>query len=336
MNIAEKLRKLREEKGLSQEQLIDELHKKQGEKIAISSIRNYENVNNPRIPQGQILLALSRYYNVSLEYLLDDSINNRKQNNIDIGKQLKLSDNAISSIACPHAQNNIDELDFFLSSFGFYSLLEKFRIIEELKVLKEYINYDLYIKGGFGDEGFIDEKKIEISNNGNLYIGIPKKKLISIAEKVLNEYISPLEYFYDNYGYRDDSYDYTEITEDEIYKKIKSYEKKIILLKKYFYYLTEKLSIEFDVIFNYISCMYDILNKGKKMSKKNRCYYKSILVTNSEIFYSYLDICRDINSNIKYYNFTLKEDLDYIINYETKNLNYKHIINEIKNKYGKK
>ena len=74
MNIAEKLKELRENKGITQTELIKEIEKTQNISIAISSIKNYENVNNPRIPQGEILLALARYYNVSLESLIDDKI----------------------------------------------------------------------------------------------------------------------------------------------------------------------------------------------------------------------------------------------------------------------
>ena len=92
MNTAEKLIKLREEKGLTQYGLSRELN------IAISSIKNYENVKKPRIPEAKLLLKIAKYYDVSLEYLLDDELNNRKQENIEINKELGLSDKAIENL----------------------------------------------------------------------------------------------------------------------------------------------------------------------------------------------------------------------------------------------
>lgn len=128
MNIAEKLRKLREEKGLSQDQLIDELYKEQGEKIAISSVRNYENEKSPRVPQGTILLALARFYNVSVEYLLDDNISAKSINNVSISRELGLSDESIETIK--RLKNKFDHfLDIFFSSdegyYFFYDLFLK-------------------------------------------------------------------------------------------------------------------------------------------------------------------------------------------------------------------
>lgn len=98
MNIAEKLRKLREDKGISQNKLIEELEEKQNVNVAISSIRNYENTKAPRIPQGDVLLALARYYDVTLEYLIDDELNNRKHETIEISKVFNFSDKAIENL----------------------------------------------------------------------------------------------------------------------------------------------------------------------------------------------------------------------------------------------
>ena len=98
MNIAEKLKELREDKRITQQELIKEIEKTQNISIAISSIKNYENVNNPRIPQGDILLALARYYDVSIESLLDDKLDVHKNENLNIGKELFLNDRTIKRI----------------------------------------------------------------------------------------------------------------------------------------------------------------------------------------------------------------------------------------------
>lgn len=65
MNIAEKLKKLRESKGISQNKLIEELAEKQ---------------------------------DVNLEYLMDDNITTYKKENLDIGKNLGLTDESIKNL----------------------------------------------------------------------------------------------------------------------------------------------------------------------------------------------------------------------------------------------
>lgn len=92
MNIAEKLIELRNEKGLTQAQLGRELN------IALSSIQNYENIKKPRIPEATLLLKIAKYFDVDMEYLLDDELNNRKHDNIVIERELGLSDKAIKNL----------------------------------------------------------------------------------------------------------------------------------------------------------------------------------------------------------------------------------------------
>ena len=62
---------LREEKGLTQQALADELG------IGIQSIRNYENDSLDRIPSTVQLKMLKDFYGVTYEYLLDEDCNNR-------------------------------------------------------------------------------------------------------------------------------------------------------------------------------------------------------------------------------------------------------------------
>ena len=92
MKLSQKLRELREEKGLTQQALADELG------IGIQSIRNYENDSLDRIPSTVQLKMLKDFYNVTYEYLLDDDCNNRTTETVSIGKELKLSDKALDKI----------------------------------------------------------------------------------------------------------------------------------------------------------------------------------------------------------------------------------------------
>lgn len=92
MKSYEKLKLLREEKGLS----VDELVKETG--LSAQAIRNYENSELDRLPNTTQLKTLKDYFGVSYEYLLDEDCLNRTHKSVDIGKKLKLSDTSIERI----------------------------------------------------------------------------------------------------------------------------------------------------------------------------------------------------------------------------------------------
>lgn len=64
----ERFRQLRIEKGLKQEELINEFNKVFHFSFTKSAISQYE--NDKRIPEIQALSAFADYYNVSMDYLL--------------------------------------------------------------------------------------------------------------------------------------------------------------------------------------------------------------------------------------------------------------------------
>lgn len=89
MTFGEKIKQLRLDRNLTQEQASKEMG------IAISSLRNYE---NGRLPDTHQLKIIRNFYNVSYEYLLEDSIINKNSENIEISKILKLTDKSIEKI----------------------------------------------------------------------------------------------------------------------------------------------------------------------------------------------------------------------------------------------
>lgn len=146
MNIAEKLIELRNEKGLTQAQLGRELN------IALSSIQNYENVKKPRIPEATLLLKIAKYFDVDMEYLLDDELNNRKHDNIVIEKELKLSDKTLKVIKEINEYDLSDMLNHVLSCimlvdekedkmYYFYDILSFLKPLKYMKVIDKYLNY---------------------------------------------------------------------------------------------------------------------------------------------------------------------------------------------------
>lgn len=139
MKLSEKLKLLREEKGMTQEQVCSELG------IGIQSIRNYENTTIERIPNTVQLKMLKEFYNVTYEYLLDEDCENKTSESVEIGKKLKLSDNAIENILdIQYINNRIpDELRVSLvedkiAPTVFSNWLENIDLKEFTTLLHEY------------------------------------------------------------------------------------------------------------------------------------------------------------------------------------------------------
>ena len=138
MKLSQKLRELREEKGLTQQALADKLG------IGIQSIRNYENDSLDRIPSTVQLKMLKDFYNITYEYLLDDDCNNKSVETFSIGKELKLSDKSLDKIINLQYRNrHIRELVEYLvpddeTPVVFNDWIEKSDIQEYLVLIKEY------------------------------------------------------------------------------------------------------------------------------------------------------------------------------------------------------
>lgn len=87
MKIGDRMKKLREEKGLMQQDVCNALD------IEQSTLANYE--NNRRVPKTDILIEIANYYGVSLDYLVgrtDDRFDNSKLRPKDLNKFLQQSE----------------------------------------------------------------------------------------------------------------------------------------------------------------------------------------------------------------------------------------------------
>jgi len=67
-SFGERFRQLRLQKGMTQQELIDEFNKKYDYSFGKTTISQYE--NNKRIPEITTLQKLSEYFSVSIDYLL--------------------------------------------------------------------------------------------------------------------------------------------------------------------------------------------------------------------------------------------------------------------------
>lgn len=87
MKIGDRMKKLREEKGLMQQDVCNALD------IEQSTLANYE--NNRRVPKTDILIEIANYYGVSLDYLVgrtDDRFDGSKRRPKDLNKFLQQSE----------------------------------------------------------------------------------------------------------------------------------------------------------------------------------------------------------------------------------------------------
>ena len=212
MKLSEKLKLLREEKGLTQEQVCSELG------IGIQSIRNYENTSLERIPNTVQLKMLKEFYGVTYEYLLDDDCENKTNEFFNIGKRLKLSDTAIESILDIQYINNriSDELRTNLvadttSPIVFSNWLENIDLKEFTSLLYEYNCLNKLLEN---IRYFYDIDKIE----NYLYYSLENKK-------ELNSIYTLWDNSFKNLKYNLSQSIYSNIKESDLLKELKQLKK---------------------------------------------------------------------------------------------------------------
>ena len=187
MKLSEKLKLLREEKGMTQEQVCSELG------IGIQSIRNYENTTIERIPNTIQLKMLKEFYNVTYEYLLDEDCENKTSESVDIGKKLRLSDDAIENILDIQYTNNhiSDELRLSLvedkiAPVVFSKWLENIDLKEFTALLHEYDCLNKVLKS---IQYFYNIEKLE----DYLYYCLENKKDLKVLYSIWNTEIDTLK-----------------------------------------------------------------------------------------------------------------------------------------------
>ena len=229
MKLSQKLRELREEKGLTQQALADKLG------IGIQSIRNYENDSLDRIPSTVQLKMLKDFYNITYEYLLDDDCNNKSVETFSIGKELKLSDKSLDKIINLQYRNrHIRELVEYLvpddeTPVVFNDWIEKSDIQEYLVLIKEYqtLNKTLEILQYFTALNEFDKNISDLLNDKNSLkhiLSILEKKAEEFKEAVRSSIFSTLQ----DHGYED-----MNLEIDKLRKFIRNYKKDSSDVKKF-------------------------------------------------------------------------------------------------------
>lgn len=295
MNIAEKLTLLRKEKGLTQEDVSDIFN------ISLTAVRNYENVNNVRIPKNEILIKMARFYDVDLEYLLDDNVVNKKHSNIIIEKELGLTDNSIENIQDIKEYGLCNELNTILSDQEFWIVLDYYKILRELKVLIEYVKFEMVIDYDYNENKFVRRKE----------------ELAAIMPSGI----------YSELRKSDQKKFFTYIDLIDIRKYIECYHNKINILKEYYNRLEEKMNINFNIVIKDIKKFYLVYDKYQK-SKDNE------IDLMSSVNHIYMDaddeIYMGIHNNINY-NFYLASKINNtILDKKVLDDEYKIILKNVK------
>ena len=129
MTRGEKLKKLRNDNGKTQKEVLADLEKmgKSLDKNTLSKEENDANISNTTLE----ILAL--YYDVSLDYLKLNSVENSTNENISINKILNLNDDAIENLKNVDKEY-IDILNDFLSEFNLNLFLKNLKDLKEAKI----------------------------------------------------------------------------------------------------------------------------------------------------------------------------------------------------------
>ena len=185
MKLSQKLRELREEKGLTQQELADQIG------CGVQSIRNYENDSKERVPSTIQLKMLKDFYNVTYEYLLDDECNNKTVESASIGKELKLSDEALDKIINLQYINRHLPRELikglvpdYETPIVFNDWIENSDIKEYLVLIKEYQNLNkiLEVLQYFNALKYFENNISDLNDTALL------KKILSILENKLEEF----------------------------------------------------------------------------------------------------------------------------------------------------
>ncbi|MGN1310717.1 MAG: helix-turn-helix domain-containing protein [Clostridia bacterium] len=180
MTFSEKIKELRKEKGVNQKVASGEME------MAISSLRNYE---NGRLPDTEQLRKIQNYYNVPYEYLLNDECTTKKYSNMEISRELGLSDKAIATLKY---FKNLDEMcenpnksehnvhistntiiNKLLNDTSFFETIAQYIMLEiinkdEIENMKDYLN--------------ISDELYEYTRLSNIFV-----KILEVKENILKE-----------------------------------------------------------------------------------------------------------------------------------------------------
>lgn len=235
MNFHEKIRLLRNELGLTQEQVSSTIP------MGITSLRNYE---KDRLPDTQQLKKLKDFYKVPYEYLLNDECNTREEENLRIGEKLGISDKCITILK---------ELSLNKKNYILEDLIEYIYNEDMLSKLEELSKINYIIETIFNSvchklEIIFEEKKYDditeeqlnnLENFINYNINVREKTNDIPEQEYLRYLISNSDYntFIDSLTYIIPTFNYKANVKEKELKGFYNYKKVKEIFKNYKTYL---------------------------------------------------------------------------------------------------
>lgn len=177
MEFKDKLKEELETRGLSPEQLATNLNNT----ITGRTIRKYTD-GKIKSPSKSSLKILADYFDVDISYFADDSIPNKTKTNIDIYKELKLTDLTITNI------KTIIDNDDCISAFN--------KLLENLKIKENTINiYKLISYTAMFEKLAEIYNVVKLENKIYQLLNTNNYKEINIILNIFNELFKELDFY---------------------------------------------------------------------------------------------------------------------------------------------
>ena len=144
ITFSEKIKLLRKERNLTQEEASEQM------KVALSSLRKYEQKGEPDVKQ---LIKIKEFYKVSYDYLLNDECNTRDVDNLEIVNNLGITEETVKSI------KKIQKKDFLEDFFTNGKVEDLIYWLEEYNKTR-FVNY--YLKNKFCKKNNKEKTDIQV------------------------------------------------------------------------------------------------------------------------------------------------------------------------------
>ena len=176
------------------------------------SIKKYESPTENRMPANYVLKKYTDFFGVSYDYLLNDNINNRTNENIHIEKILSLSDKAIFNLK-EHSHNSINlllESDNFTDINNLLDFYFKFSYLSNMTTELSKSNYELldlangvkniinYYKNFVKDNHEITLYSYSIEQLDDVYLEILDKNIDEDSNEDLKQEINDIYTTFEN------------------------------------------------------------------------------------------------------------------------------------------
>lgn len=191
----------------SQKELVKEIDKKTGVSISPGQYSKYESGENPQMPNINFLLAIAKFFDVTVDYLIGES--NSASDNLErraLGKKFNLTNETMDKMEymLNHTDINLpinykkcgemDLINFVISNFSQYLLSDILDYTEAYEQYKSFMDKYAQEQNGKKSENFLEIDGLPIGSEDVLIdecrelkgiLDIKKMNLINSMERFL-------------------------------------------------------------------------------------------------------------------------------------------------------